>query len=50
MNQSFAAVLLPIAFVLGYFINQSLNKKQDIEQFNIKEEGLPHYMGTEKTN
>ncbi len=46
----YAAVLLPITFVLGYFINQSLNNKPSIEQFYIKEEGLPNYMGTEKTN
>jgi len=46
----YAAVLLPIAFVLGYFVNDSLTNKKDIEQYYIKEEGLPHYMGTEKTN
>jgi hypothetical protein len=46
----YAAVLLPITFVLGYFINQSLTNKQEIEQFYTKEEGLPNYMGTEKTN
>jgi hypothetical protein len=46
----YAAVLLPVAFVVGYFTNQSLLNKQDIEQFYTAEEGLPHYMGTEKTN
>jgi hypothetical protein len=46
----YAAVLLPIAFVLGYFTNQSLTNKPNIEQFYAKEEGLPNYMGTEKTN
>ena len=46
----YAAVLLPITFVLGYFINQSLTNKPNIEQFYTKEEGLPNYMGTEKTN
>ena len=46
----YAAVLLPIAFVLGYFVNQSLTNKSNIEQFYTKEEGLPNYMGTEKTN
>jgi hypothetical protein len=46
----YAAVLLPITFVLGYFINSSLNNKQNIEAFYIKEEGLPNYMGAEKTN
>jgi tetratricopeptide (TPR) repeat protein len=46
----YAAVVLPIAFVLGYFVNQSLSNKPNIEQFYTKEEGLPNYMGTEKTN
>lgn len=46
----YAAVLLPITFTLGYFINQSLTNKQSIEQFYTKEEGLPNYMGTEKNN
>jgi hypothetical protein len=46
----YVAVLLPIAFVLGYFINQSVTSKPIIEKFYTKEEGLPNYMGTEKTN
>lgn len=46
----YAAVLLPIALVLGYFVIQSLTNKPNIEQFYTKEEGLPNYMGTEKTN
>jgi len=46
----YAAVVLPIAFVLGYFVNQSLSNKPNIEQLYTKEEGLPNYMGTEKTN
>jgi tetratricopeptide (TPR) repeat protein len=46
----YAAVLLPIAFVLGYFINASFKNEQNIEAFYIKEEGLPNYMGEEKTN
>jgi hypothetical protein len=46
----YAAVLLPITFVLGYFIYQSILNKKDIEQFCTKEEGLPNYMGIEKTN
>ena len=46
----YAAVLLPIAFALGYFINPSLTNKQSMDQFYIREEGLPNYMGTEKTN
>ncbi len=46
----YAAVLLPITFVLGYFINRSLTNKESIEQFYNREEGLPNYMGAEKTN
>lgn len=46
----YAAVLLPITFVLGYFIIESFNNNQNIEAFYLKEEGLPNYMGTEKTN
>lgn len=46
----YAAVLIPIAFVLGYCISNSLDNKESLEQFYTKEEGLPNYMGTEKTN
>ena len=46
----YAAVLIPLTFVLGYFINNSLIDNQSIEKFYIKEEGLPNYMGTEITN
>lgn len=46
----YAAVLIPIAFVLGYFINQSLSNKRSIENFYPKEEGLPNYMGAKKTD
>ena len=46
----YAAVLIPIAFFLGYFFNNSLDNKESIEKFYTKEEGLPNYMGTEKTN
>ena len=46
----YAAVLLPIAFVLGYFTNQSLTNKPNIEQFYAKEEGLPNYMDTQQSN
>ena len=46
----YAAVLLPIGFVLGYFINFTLIHNQYIDQFYGKEEGLPNYMGTEKAN
>ncbi len=46
----YAAVILPITFFLGYFVNQSLTNKANLEQFYTKEEGLPNYMGAEKTN
>ena len=46
----YAAVLLPIAFALVYFIIQSSTTKQNIEQWYPREEGLPNYMGTDKTN
>lgn len=46
----YAAVLLPIGFILGYFIHFTLTHNQSIDQFYSKEEGLPHYMGTENAN
>jgi len=46
----YAAVLLPIAFILGYFVNQSLTNKANLEQFYTKEEGLPNYMDTQQSN
>ncbi|WP_445717589.1 tetratricopeptide repeat protein [Flavobacterium sp.] len=45
-----AAVLIPVGFVLGYFINFALIQKPSIDQFYSKDEGLPLYMGTRKTN
>lgn len=46
----YAAVLLPIAFVLGYLINNTIYNKESIEKFYTREDGLPNYMGTEKNN
>jgi hypothetical protein len=46
----YAAVVIPITFILGYFINSTLSPKNSIEQFYTKEEGLPNYMGTETNN
>lgn len=46
----YAAVLIPIALVLGYFVNSSLTPKDSIEQYYTKEEGLPNFMGTETNN
>ena len=45
----YAAVLLPIALVLGYFIDSSITPEEDMEQLYTKEEGLPNFMGTEST-
>jgi hypothetical protein len=46
----YAAVLIPITFILGYFINSTLTNKDSIEQFYSKEDGLPNYMGAETNN
>lgn len=47
----YAAVLLPIAFALGYFITGNFNNKADsIDKYYIKEEGLPNLMSAKKTN
>lgn len=46
----YAAVLIPLTFVLGYFVSNLLNDKQSKDNLYPKEEGLPNYMGTEKTN
>lgn len=46
----YAAVLIPITFILGYFINSTLTPKDSIEQFYSKEDGLPNYMGAETNN
>lgn len=44
----YAAVLIPIALITGYFINQS--SKGSIDQYYIKESGLPSLMTAKKTN
>ena len=46
----YAAALLPIAFILGYFVNSSLTPKDSIEKFYTKEEGLPNFMCDKKNN
>lgn len=47
----YAAVLLPIAFVLGYFITVNFdNNPESIDKYYIKEEGLPNLMSSKKTN
>lgn len=47
----YAAILLPIAFVLGYFITGKFNNNADsIDKYYIKEEGLPNLMSAKKTN
>ena len=46
----YAAILIPIAFILGYFVNSSLTSQDSIEKFYAKEEGLPNFMGTETNN
>lgn len=46
----YAAVLIPITFILGYFIKSTLTPKDSIEQFYSKEDGLPNYMGAETNN
>jgi tetratricopeptide (TPR) repeat protein len=47
----YAAVLVPIAFVLGYFITGNFNNNADsIDKYYIKEEGLPNLMSAKKTN
>ena len=45
----YAAVVLPVAVTLGYFMKDSKNHTS-IDPFYTKELGLPNYMGTEKTN
>ncbi|MBP6181421.1 hypothetical protein [Flavobacterium sp.] len=44
----YAAILIPIALITGYFINQS--SKGSIDQYYIKEAGLPSLMTAKKTN
>jgi TolA-binding protein len=44
----YAAIILPIALLSGYFINKAYTNS--IDQYYIKETGLPSLMSTEKTN
>jgi TolA-binding protein len=44
----YAAILIPFALITGYFINQS--SKGSIDQYYIKEAGLPSLMTAKKTN
>ena len=46
----YAAVLLPLAFLVGYFITTTYKSKEDIDQYYPKEEGLPNFMSPEQTN
>lgn len=47
----YAAILLPIAFALGYFITGNWNDNAaSIDKYYIKEEGLPNLMSTKKSN
>jgi TolA-binding protein len=43
----YAAVLIPIALIMGYFTN---NVNNSIDQFYTKETGLPNLMNGKKTN
>nr|WP_314836044.1 hypothetical protein [uncultured Flavobacterium sp.] len=44
----YAAIIVPITLLSGYFINKSNTNL--IDQYYIKEAGLPNLMSTEKTN
>lgn len=47
----YAAVLLPIAFIMGYIITGNFNNENEsIDKYYIKEEGLPNLMSEEKSN
>ena len=47
----YAAILLPIAFVLGYFITGNFNSNaESIDKYYIREEGLPNLMSAKKKN
>jgi tetratricopeptide (TPR) repeat protein len=46
----YAAVLLPLTFIFGYFITITYMTKENIDQYYPKEEGLPNFMSPEKTN
>jgi tetratricopeptide (TPR) repeat protein len=44
----YAAVLIPIVIITGYFINPT--RKESIDEYYIEEAGLPSLMGAKKTN
>jgi hypothetical protein len=44
----YAAVLIPVALLIGYFINQA--NKDSIDKYYLKEAGLPSLMSENKTN
>lgn len=46
----YAAVLIPIAIISGYFIIQTSNIDSSIDKYYIKEAGLPILMSNKKTN
>lgn len=46
----YAAVFIPIALTMGYFIYPTATTKDSIEQFYIKDEGLPNFMCNNKFN
>lgn len=47
----YAAILLPIAFAIGYFITGKWkDNSKSIDKYYIKEEGLPNLMSAKKSN
>ena len=44
----YAAIIVPVALLSGYFLNKA--NTDSIDQYYIKEAGLPNLMSTEKTN
>ena len=44
----YAAIIVPVALLSGYFINKA--NTDSIDQYYIKETGLPSLMSTDKTN
>lgn len=46
----YAAVAIPFVLFLGYTLYTNFSHQETIDTLYPKEEGLPHYMGTEKTN
>lgn len=46
----YAAALLPLTLLIGYFMTTTFRAKEDISQYYPVEEGLPNLMGPEKTD